>query len=123
MTVVLYVRVSTSDQNCELQSRELHTFAQHRGWTVIETYRDTMTAAKGNRPALKSLLADARAKKFDAVLVWKLDRFGRSLIDLMSNIQVLEHSGIRFIATTQGLDTDQRNSTSRFMLHVLGAAA
>jgi DNA invertase Pin-like site-specific DNA recombinase len=57
------------------------------------------------------------------VLVWKLDRFGRSLINLMSNIQVLEHSGIRIIATTQGLDTDQRTPTSRFMLHVLGAAA
>jgi len=90
---------------------------------VWETYQDTMSAAKGRRPALERLLGDARAKKFTIVLVWKLDRFGRSLIDCLNNIRTLENSGVRFIATTQGLDTDQRNPTSRFMLHVLGAAA
>src|ERR1700729_1238877 len=98
-TAVLYVRVSTSDQNCELQLRELHTYAERQGWPVTETYHDTMGAAKGKRPALNRLLADARARKVAVVLVWKLDRFGRSLIDLMNNIQALEDSGVRFVAT------------------------
>ena len=54
---------------------------------------------------------------------WKLDRFGRSLVDCLNNIRDLERNGIRFIAVTQGLDTDLKNPASRFLLHVLGAAA
>ena len=56
-------------------------------------------------------------------LVWKLDRFGRSLVDCLNNIGALEENRIRFISVTQGLDTDQQNPASRFLLHVLGAAA
>jgi DNA invertase Pin-like site-specific DNA recombinase len=55
--------------------------------------------------------------------VWKLDRFGRSLVDCLNNIKTLEENGVRFIAVTQGLDTDLQNPASRFLLHVLGAAA
>ena len=72
---------------------------------------------------MNRLLADARARKFDCLLDWKLDRFGRSLVDCLENIRTLEDHGIRFIALTQGLDTDQRNPASRFLLHVLGVAA
>jgi len=68
-------------------------------------------------------MADARARKFNCLLVWKLDRFGRSLVDCLNNIQELERHRIRFIATTQNLDTDEKNPASRFLLHVLGAAA
>jgi putative DNA-invertase from lambdoid prophage Rac len=68
-------------------------------------------------------MADARARKFDCLLVWKLDRFGRSLVDCLNNIQALEECGVRFIAVTQRLDTDVKNPASRFLLHVLGAAA
>ena len=64
----------------------------------------------------------ARARKFACLLVWKLDRFGRSLVDCLNNIKTLEDHGIRFIAVTQGLDTDLQNPASRFLLHVLGAA-
>ena len=74
-------------------------------------------------PALNRLIADARARKFDCLLVWKPDRFGRSLVDCLNNIKILEENGIRFIAVTQGLDTDLQNPESRFVLHVLGAAA
>ena len=56
-------------------------------------------------------------------LVWKLNRFGRSLVDCLSNIGALQENRIRFISVTQGLDTDQQNPASRFLLHVLGAAA
>ena len=55
--------------------------------------------------------------------VWQLDRFGRSLVDCLNNIKILEENGIRFISVTQGLDTDLENPASRFLLHVLGAAA
>ena len=82
-----------------------------------------MSGAKSSRPALNRLMADAKARKFDCLLVWKLDRFGRSLVDCLNNIRELEESGIRFIAVTQNLDTDVKNPASRLLLHVLGAAA
>ncbi len=68
-------------------------------------------------------MLDGRARKFDCLLVWKLDRCGRSLVDCLENIRTLEDNCIRLIAVTQGLNTDQRNPASRFLLHVLGAAA
>ena len=66
---------------------------------------------------------DARARKVDTVLCWKLDRFGRSLLDCLANLRELDSHGVRFIATTQALDTDNRNPASKFLLQVLGAAA
>jgi DNA invertase Pin-like site-specific DNA recombinase len=119
----LYIRVSTSDQNPELQSRELGEYAGRQSWPIVETYQDTVSGSKTSRPALNQFMADARARKFDCVLCWKLDRFGRSLVDCLTNIQILDNCGVRFIAVTQALDTDQRNPASRFLLHVLGAAA
>jgi DNA invertase Pin-like site-specific DNA recombinase len=121
--VAIYTRVSTTDQNAELQIRELNDYATNYGWEIVETYADVMSGAKATRPGLNRLMADAMARKFDCLLVWKLDRFGRSLVDCLNNIRTLEDHGIRFIAVTQGLDTDQRNPASRFLLHVLGAAA
>ncbi len=123
MRFAIYARVSTTDQNCELQLRELQAYADRHSWPIVETYQDIMSGAKASRPGLNRLMLDARARKFDCLLVWKLDRFGRSLVDCLNNIRTLEENGIRFIAVTQGLDTDQQNPASRFLLHVLGAAA
>jgi hypothetical protein len=103
--------------------RELENFAAQHGWNVAELYEDVMSGAQSRRPWLARLMADAAAGKFHCVLVWKLDRFGRLLVDCLKNIQTLESSGVRFIAVTQRLDTDHQNPTSRFLLHVLGAAA
>jgi DNA invertase Pin-like site-specific DNA recombinase len=119
----IYARVSTSEQNPELQLREIHDYASRQGWEIVETYQDTISGAKVSRPGLNGLMADARARKFTCLLVWKLDRFGRSLVDCLNNIRFLEDHGIRFVAVTQGLDTDIQNPASRFLLHVLGAAA
>jgi putative DNA-invertase from lambdoid prophage Rac len=119
----LYTRISTADQNSELQTRDLQEHARRQGWVVLETYQDIISGAKASRPGLNRLMTDAQARKFDCLLVWKLDRFGRSLVDCLNNIRLLEDHGIRFIAVTQGLDTDQKNPASRFLLHVLGAAA
>jgi DNA invertase Pin-like site-specific DNA recombinase len=123
LPVALYARVSTTDQNCELQLRELADYAARHGWQVVKTYQDVASGSKGQRPGLRQLMTDTRVGKFRCLLVWKLDRFGRSLVDCLNNIQTLESYGIRFIAVTQGLDSDQRNPASRLLLHVLGAAA
>jgi DNA invertase Pin-like site-specific DNA recombinase len=123
MKAAIYVRVSTTDQNSELQVRELNDYATRQGWKIVETYQDVISGAKSSRPGLNRLMEDARARKFDCLLVWKLDRFGRSLLDCLNNIKTLKDHGIRLIAVTQSLDTDQRNPASRFLLHVLGAAA
>ena len=119
----VYARVSTADQNSELQLREIQDYAARQGWEIVETYQDTISGAKASRPGLNRLMADAMARKFTCLLVWKLDRFGRSLVDCLNNIRYLEDHGVRFIAVTQGLDTDIQNPASRFLLHVLGAAA
>ncbi len=121
--VALYVRVSSADQNCQLQLRELGDYAARQHLRVGGVYEDVMSGAQSRRPSLSRLLADAAARTFHRVLVWKLDRFGRSLVDCLNNIQTLGSYGVRFIAVTQSLDTDQQNPTSRFLLHVLGAAA
>ena len=119
----LYTRVSTSDQNCEAQLRELRLYAEQRGWEIVDEFSDQISGAKGRRPGLNRLLDTARQHRFDSVLCWKLDRFGRSLPDCLSAIQELQSSGVRFIATSQGIDTDENNPASRFLLHILAAAA
>jgi site-specific DNA recombinase len=93
MKAALYPRVSTQDQNCEAQYRELDQYVRERGWIAVEHYSDTMSGTKAERPELARLLADARARKFQVVLVWKLDRFGRSALDLDILIGQLEGLG------------------------------
>jgi DNA invertase Pin-like site-specific DNA recombinase len=97
--------------------------AARNGWQVCEVCEDVASGEKASRLALDRLLADARARRFDIVLVWKLDRFGRSLRDCLGHLETLERHGIRFVAVTQGLDTSHSNPAGRFLLHILGAAA
>ncbi len=118
----IYVRVSTADQRHALQLTELREYANRMGWRHIE-YPDTMSGSKARRPGLDRLMDDARLRKVDIVLVWKMDRFGRSLKDLITNILLLDGYGVRFIAMTQGIDTDKQNPASRFMMHILAAVA
>src|SRR5215471_14943606 len=82
-----------------------------------------MSGAKSGRPGLLRLMADAQAGKFDCICVWKLDRFGRSLVDCLNNIQALERCGCRFVSITQNLDTDESNPASRLLLHILAACS
>jgi putative DNA-invertase from lambdoid prophage Rac len=123
MRAAIYARVSTSDQNNAIQIRELTDYVQRRGWQLAGIYQDQMSGAKASRPGLDRLVADARVRRFDAVLVWKLDRFGRSLVRCVSGIQELASLGVRFIATSQGLDTDESNPASKLLLHILAAVA
>ena len=120
----IYSRVSTDRQQCEGQIAELEAYCVARGWQVTERYTDIgISGAKASRPALNRLMADARSRKLDAVVVVKLDRFGRSLIDCVTAIQELQALGVRFVATTQGIDTDQSNPASTLLMHLLAAIA
>ena len=123
MKVALYARVSTSDQDPEPQLSELRAYCDRQGWDVAATYTDVISGTKPKRPQLDRLMSAARQKKIDAVCVWKLDRFGRSQLDCLHKIEELDRWGVRFLATTQPIDTDQHNPASRLLLHVLGAAA
>jgi DNA invertase Pin-like site-specific DNA recombinase len=124
MRIAVYARVSTTDQDCSMQLRELRDYAGRQGWPVFQEYIDHgISGAKAVRPALDRLMADARLKQFHAVVVWKIDRFGRSLSQLVGNVQLLDSYGVRFIAATQGIDTDQRNPTGRLLLHILASLA
>lgn len=124
MRIALYARVSTTDQTCEMQLRELREYGTRRGWTIASEYVDTgWSGAKASRPELNRLMRDARQRRIDAVLVWKLDRWGRSVVDSIRSIQELASLGVRFLAVTQNIDTDESNPMSRFMLHILAAFA
>lgn len=124
MKAAIYARVSTVDQNCELQLSELREYVQRRGWATADEYVDTgWSGAKANRPQLTRLMKDAAAHKFDVVLVWKIDRFSRSMVHLNEQLAALGSAGVRFIATSQSIDTDQANPTSRLLLHILAAVA
>ena len=124
LRTAIYARVSTNDQTCEMQLRELREYCQHRGWRVVDEYVDTgWNGSKASRPELDRLMADARQRRIDCIVVWKLDRWGRSLIHSLQSVQELASLGVRFIAITQNIDTDETNPMSRFLLHIFGAFA
>lgn len=124
MQIALYARVSTSDQDCKVQLAELRRYAASRGWDVFAEYVDTGFSGKtANRPALKRCMADARARRFDCIAVWKLDRWGRTVAQLSQDVIDFDSLGIRFIAVETGIDTDKANSMSRFTLHIMAAFA
>jgi putative DNA-invertase from lambdoid prophage Rac len=124
MRCAIYARVSTTDQNCELQLRELRDYCARRGWGIAEEYVDTgWSGAKASRPALDRLMRDAAQHRFGCVLVWKLDRFGRSVLNLVESLQNLSSYGVRFLATSQSIDTDQASPTSKLLVWILAAVA
>jgi putative DNA-invertase from lambdoid prophage Rac len=122
VNTAIYARVSTSDQDCGLQLTELREYCQRRGWPVHREYVDAgISGAKASRPALDRLMADAAQHKFDVVVCYKLDRFSRSVLHLNQQLAALEANSVGFISTSQGLDTDQANPTSRLLVQILGA--
>src|SRR5438270_855542 len=124
MRCALYARVSTTDQNCEMQLRELRDYIARREWKNGGEYIDTgFSGSKASRPALDRLMADAAQRKFDCIVVYKIDRFGRSDLHLNQQLAALTSYGVRFIATSQSLDTDERNLTSRLLLQILASVA
>jgi DNA invertase Pin-like site-specific DNA recombinase len=106
-----------------MQLRELREYVTRRGWSPAAEYIDTISGAKASRPALDRLMTAAARREFDCVLVWKLDRFGRSVLHLSNGLAALTSYGVRFIAVTQAIDTDASNPTSRLMLAILAGVA
>jgi DNA invertase Pin-like site-specific DNA recombinase len=92
-----------------------------RGLTIIGKYIDRMTGSKDSRPALNGLMTDAQRRKFDAVLVWKLDRLGRSLRNLVNALAELEALGLTFISLRDNLDLS--TPSGRLMFQIIGAMA
>src|SRR3954468_3326029 len=100
----LYARVSTNDQQTlPMQSRAMREYAARRGWTVAVQVREVGSGAV-KREAREKLLEAARRREIDVVLVWRLDRWGRSVTDLLPTLQELEHLGVRFVSLTEALD-------------------
>ena len=104
-----------------MQLRELREFCSRRGWQVTQEYVDRVSGSKDSRPAINQLMADAGRRKIDAVLVWKLDRFGRSLKHLVNSIAELESLGVAFVSLRDNLDLS--TPSGRLMFHVISAMA
>jgi len=102
--VGLYARVSTNDQRTlPMQCRAMREYASRRGWTITVLVREVGSSA-AKREAREKLLAAARRREIDVVLVWRLDRWGRSVTDLLATLQELEHLGVGFVSLTEALD-------------------
>lgn len=125
MRVAIYARVSTSDQNPEAQLRALREYAATRGFAIHREYVDRVSgdAARRRRraPEFEELMADARRRRFDCVLVWKYDRFARSVSALIAALAEFNVLGIDFISHTQAIDTT--TAMGRLFFHVIGSFA
>jgi len=106
LRVGIYARVSTRDQNCELQLRDLRGYCLARGFSVVREYVDVgESGAKDSRPQLNDLMAEARKRRLDAVLVWRFDRFARSTKHLLLALEEFRSLGVQFISYQENIDT------------------
>src|SRR4029077_2903156 len=122
--VAIYARVSTTNhgQDVGLQTRELRQFAEARGWAVAGEYIDAgVSGAKDSRPELNRLMADAHKRRFDAVCVWRFDRFARSVSHLLRALETFRALGIDFVSFSEQMDTS--TPTGKMVFTVLGAVA
>jgi putative DNA-invertase from lambdoid prophage Rac len=120
----LYHRVSTADQNPAAARAELRRAATQRGCKVVLDVEETGSGAIAEREGLARVLEAARGGRVDVVLVWKLDRFGRSLLAILRHVEELERAGVAFAAVTQGIECRPGgDASSRFFLTILGAVA
>jgi len=117
----LYARVSTNDQQTlPMQSRAMREYAARRGWSVVLQVREVGSGA-AQREAREQLLEAARRREIDVVLVWRLDRWGRSVTDLLTTLQELQHLGVGFVSLTEALDLT--TPTGRAMAGLLAVFA
>ncbi len=119
MRVGLYIRTSTVEQNSELQHRELTGYAAARGWTIQQVYEDRASGSKGDRPEYLKLRADARQRKVDIVLVWRLDRWARSLKEVVLSLEEFNQIGVKFVSLKDNLDLT--TATGILMLQIIAA--
>jgi DNA invertase Pin-like site-specific DNA recombinase len=117
----LYARVSTNDQQTlAMQMRALREYVARRGWSIVMQVREVGSGAV-LRQAREQLIEAARRREIDVVLVWRLDRWGRSVTDLLATLQELEHLGVGFLSLTEALDLT--TPTGRAMAGLLAILA
>jgi DNA invertase Pin-like site-specific DNA recombinase len=122
MRIATYSRVSTLNQDTDMQTRELREYCARRGWDLVHEYVDEgVSGAKESRPALNSLMLDARKRRFDAIAVWKFDRMARSVTHLLRVLEEFRSLGIEFISLSESIDTS--TPTGKMVFTVLGAVA
>jgi DNA invertase Pin-like site-specific DNA recombinase len=124
MRVAIYGRISTSNhgQDIGMQTRELREYCDRRGWQIAGEYLDEgISGAKDSRPSLNRLMADAHKRRFDAVVVWKFDRFARSVSHLLRALETFQSLGVAFVSLSEQIDTT--TPTGRMIFTVLGAVA
>ena len=122
--VAIYARVSTTNhgQDVTVQTRELQQFTEVRGWRLVDSYLDVgISGSKDKRPELDRLMADAHRRKFDVVIVWKFDRFARSVSHLLRALETFNALGISFVSLSEQMDTT--TPTGKMIFTVLGAVA
>ena len=120
--VAIYARVSTQDQDPGLQLSELGKYIKDRGWQVHHEYVDIgQSGAKDSRPELNKLMVDAKRRRFDTVLVWKFDRFARSVKHLVNSLYEFKALGVDFVSLTEGIDTS--TPLGEAMFSIIGAMA
>ena len=121
MRAAIYARVSTVDQEPENQLQELRRYVHAWGWTAVEYVDRGVSGAKDRRPALDTLIRDAKRRRFDVVVCWRLDRLGRSLKHLITLLEELQALGIAFVSLAEGIDAT--TPAGRLQMHILGAIA
>lgn len=102
----LYARVSTADQSTDAQLDALRKYCDQRGWQVIHEESETASGATTKRPKREALMLAAKQRKIDAVVVWKLDRWGRSTRDVLNTVEEMKAFGVRFVSVTEAIDAD-----------------
>jgi DNA invertase Pin-like site-specific DNA recombinase len=113
---------TTQGQTCENQLLELRRYCDARGWAVFREYADQgISGSKDRRPALDQLVSDAKRRRFDVVLAWRLDRVGRNLRHLVLLLEELQAIGVGFVSLNEGIDLG--TPAGRLQLHILGALA
>jgi DNA invertase Pin-like site-specific DNA recombinase len=121
--VATYARISTSlKQSTEMQMRELREYCRNRGWEITEEFIDSgVSGAKDSRPQLDRMMADAHRRRFDIVVVWKFDRFARSVSHLLRALETFRSLDIEFVSLSEQVDTS--TPTGKMVFTVLGAVA
>ena len=121
-SVAIYCRVSTADQTCARQERDLRAFAKKASYKIVGVWKETASGAKDNRAERKNVLALAQARKVDVILVTELTRWGRSMLDLFHTLQDLQAWDVSLVAQT-GLQFDLRTAQGKLIASLMAALA
>jgi DNA invertase Pin-like site-specific DNA recombinase len=118
----IYARVSTSNGHPDMQRRELQEYCERRSWRLVDSYIDVgISGTKDRRPELDRLMADAHKRRFDVVVVWRFDRFARSVSHLLRALETFGSLGIQFVSLSEQVDTS--TPAGKMVFTVLGAVA